>query len=514
MRSGSALPVSAPQVLTEQGVRTARHLGVYGAAQVGQGLLALVLVATLARAMGREGFGQFSLALVIASLGGLIADFGLGPWLTRAVAQSPSSSASLLRDVVGLRVRLVLVSWAITLVASAIYLKDPVRVMGVAAMLGYVTVIGYVVLYESLLIGRGYVGRVALSVFGGKALELSAVALWFVFGGHAQVAYVAAALAAGCLVRLAFAWRLSRVALVPLAGAMPRAVDPVAAPEPSASLPLLVQVFPFALGAWMWTAYFKSDVLILERLSTPVGLGLYTAAYRVIEALMLVPRAVVGVSYPIVSAAWSEGTLTAGMLARPGRLLALVSLAAGAGLWVLAPETMQFLFSSSFVEGAAALRVLALCVPIIFMNQYLGMLLPATHRQNAWVALLGIALVLNVITNLILIPILDIRGAAWATMASECFSLAGCAVLVARRHGWFLPPGWLIRALAAAAGMGWGVSVIPGPLVVRVAAGAALFVGLALALRAVTIEDRSLGAGLLRRIFGRASASSAGSSSP
>lgn len=477
--------MAAPAPTSARASRTAFHLGVYGAGQIGQALLAFFLVAVLARALGREGFGQFSLAFVIASLGALIADFGLGPWLTRAVAQDPAHSRELLHDVLRLRNRLVLLSWALTLPLSALFLHHAPLLAAVAVLLVYLTLSGFVVVYESLLIGRGFVERVTISIVGGKALELAAALLWLSSGRGARLTEVAGVLAAACAVRLAVVWRLARVALPAERG------EPATVPPPRASL--FPQAFPFALGAWLWTAYFRVDVLLLQRLSTAGALGLYSAAYRVIEALLLVPRTVVGVTYPAASAAWREGTLTPAVLARPGRLLALIALAAAGGLWALAPETMRFLFGRAFEDGAGALRILALVVPVLFLNQYLGMLLPATHRQNAWVALLGAALAVNVIANLVLIPRFDYRGAAFATLISECFTLVCYAVLVVRRHGWFLPPGWLLRTLGAAAAMAWAVSHVPGAFLLRVLAGVALFAALALLLRVVTASDWSPG---------------------
>jgi O-antigen/teichoic acid export membrane protein len=500
--------VPRPQPHSERAARTVLHLGVYGAGQIGQALLAFFLVAVLARALGREGFGQYSVTFVIASLGALIADFGLGPWLTRAVAQDPAHSRERLREILRLRGLLTLLSWAATLAGGALYLHSAPLLAGVAMMLAYLTLSGYVVVFESLLIGRGYVGRVTVSVVGGKALELAAVLLWLAGGRPAKLIEVVAVLALACAVRLAMVWWLSSVVRAPLAGSATGegpagAMESVTGPA-LARGSLLAQVLPFALGAWMWMAYFRVDVLMLQRFSTPAAVGLYSAAYRVIEALLLVPRTVVGVTYPAASAAWREGTLTRALLARPGKLLALVSLAAAGGLWALAPETLTFLFGRSFVDGAGALRILALTLPVLFLNQYLGMLLPATHRQNAWVALLGAALVVNVASNLVLIPRLGIVGAAASTLISECFTLLCYAWLVVRRHGWFLPPLWLLRALAAAATMAWLVTLIPGAFVMRVLAGIAMFVLLAGLLRAITAEDWALGGRLLRGARGAA----------
>ena len=473
-------------LLSERGSRTAGNLFFYGIAQVSSALLALVLVGVLSRALGAVGFGAFSFSFVVASFGALLADFGVGPWLTRAVAQYRGQAGWLLAEVLRLRALMVLVAGGLTLLLARLYLRDPSGLAGVAWMLVYVFLLGYVGVYEAVLMGKERADRAAVSMGVGKVLELSAVLGWCALGTPRGVAGAAAALAAACALRLVLVRAMARTvlriggeALADRAAALDADVAPVTRRM------VIREALPFAAGLAVWTTYCKIDVLLLERLGTPAGLGLYTAAYRVLEALMLLPRTFAGVVYPVVSSAWSENTMTPMLLARPVRATTALALACSAGLWVLSPEIMRFLFGPSFVAGAGALHILGLALVPLFFNFALGVVLSATHRQGEWVKYLLMASVLNVTANLVLIPRLGFEGAAWATLASESFMLVILWVVVARRHGNPLPILWLARLVLAAMAMGFIVEHVPGALPIRVAVGLVSFLLMASLLRVI-----------------------------
>jgi O-antigen/teichoic acid export membrane protein len=487
--------------ISERGSRTAGNLLYYGFAQVSSALLALVLIGILSRALGTVGFGAFSFSFVAASFGALIADFGVGPWLTRAVAQYRGQVHWLLADALRLRALMVLVAGGLTLMLARLYLRDPSGLANVAWMLVYVFLLGYVGVYEAVLMGKERADRVALSMGIGKVLELAAVLGWFVLGSPRGVAGAAAALAAACALRLVMVRTMVRTVLR-VGGEAP--VDRAGAREAhvarAAFRKMIREALPFAAGSAAWTTYFKVDVLILDRLGTPGGLGLYTAAYRVLEALILLPRSVVGVMYPVVSAAWSQGTMTSSLLSRPARAITALSLACAAGIWALSPEIMRFLFGASFVAGSGALRILGFALVPLFLNSLLSMVLPGTHRQGEWVMFTLMALLVNVTANLILIPRAGFEGAAWATLLSESFTLVLVWVAVARRHGRLLPVVWLARALLAAAAMGFLIERIEWPFLARVAVGIGTFAVAASLLRVILSSDWKVAFELMGRI--------------
>jgi O-antigen/teichoic acid export membrane protein len=465
----------------------------FAGAQVASAVLALALLGVLGRTLGRAGFGEFSFVFVVASFGGLIADFGMGPWISRAAAQSPRDSGNQLRAVLRLRTRTLLVAWAVTLGISTLWLRDGLRLLEVAFMLAYITSLGYLIVYESFLLARERAGRVALSVAGGKLLELACVQAWILAGGAIQVAAIAGVLAISSFVRLAgVAWTTRRIVRADRPALPPGPVTEALESDPLLKRNLAWQVLPFGVGVALSVVYNKVDVILLEKMSTASSLGLYSAAYRILDAMLLIPRSLLGIAYPLFASAWSQGTLNERILGRPARALVAVALALAAGWWVLAGDVLRIVFGEAFAPAAPAARILAVAVVPVFLNQYLGVVLNATHRQHQWLVVIGCALAVNATANLMLIRLFDFRGAAWATVISEFLSLAVFGRLVATKHGWPLSPAWVVRALLSALAMGWLVRSVPAPFVVRVLVGVLAFPLIATILGAIRRDDWDL----------------------
>jgi Na+-driven multidrug efflux pump len=83
--------------------------------------------------------------------------------------------------------------------------------------------------------------------------------------------------------------------------------------------------------------------------------------------------------------------------------------------------------------------VLALAVPILFVNYGLTHFLIARDLERRNVAFAGLMLVVNVGVNLVLIPRRGGPGAAWATLITEVV-LTACCLLALRRRTAGSPP--------------------------------------------------------------------------
>ena len=70
--------------------------------------------------------------------------------------------------------------------------------------------------------------------------------------------------------------------------------------------PLLRDVVPYALATAAGLLYFRVAVVLMSLVSTERETGLYSAAFRIVEVLMIVPQLAVGVLLPILARAASD----------------------------------------------------------------------------------------------------------------------------------------------------------------------------------------------------------------
>lgn len=195
---------------------------------------------------------------------------------------------------------------------------------------------------------------------------------------------------------------------------------------------------PFALGLSSWQVQQDIDKTMLLRAGSAADAGVYAAGHRIVSYLFLPLRAVVTSTYPRFFREGERSLSTA--VAFAGRLLvpavAFSCLLAAASFVVLPHVTG--LLGERFSQTALVVQALAL-LPMIQVLQYLaGNSLTGAGHVGVRTTLQVVTAGMNVLLNLLLIPMFSWKGAVVATYCAEvvlAVSLwAAVAVLLSRRR--------------------------------------------------------------------------------
>lgn len=189
----------------------------------------------------------------------------------------------------------------------------------------------------------------------------------------------------------------------------------------------LPHALPLGLSSLFVLLYYRTDSIMIEAMEGQLVTGQYGLAFRITEAMILLPYIVTGVLLPRLSALHDSDRTAFRRLFRQG-MLGMTGLAgvASAAVWVLAPWIIHVLDPSpEALPSIDLLRVLVLSFVLNAVNQIGITHLTATHRQNRLAVVLAAAAVLNISLNLILIPEFSATGAAWATVVTQMVILMG-----------------------------------------------------------------------------------------
>lgn len=229
---------------------------------------------------------------------------------------------------------------------------------------------------------------------------------------------------------------------------------------------MLAAGFPLMLNHFLATIFFKSDVVLLEAIQGNAVVGIYSTAYKWIDALGVIPSLFTMALLPIMARQAVEDK--AGLERNYHFAVKLLTSAAipVAVLTTLSAHLLiGILGGSRFLpDGAYALQIMIWFAPIGWINSLTNYVLIALDQQRAmrWAFLAGVGF--NVITNVIFIPIFSYRAAAAVTIGSELVLLVAFYLLLRRS---LAPVNWLKllwKPIAAGAIMGgvgavlWGVS--------------------------------------------------------
>ena len=197
---------------------------------------------------------------------------------------------------------------------------------------------------------------------------------------------------------------------------------------------LVREIGPLGAGILISALYFRCDVYFIEWWYGIDAVGVYNAAFRIVEALRLFPAAVLAVAFPFLCRA-GDG--------RPVRQLSALLFASGtlvmAALLTTSAMVLEVLYGTRFVEAAPALRILALALPLFFANYALTHQVIAWQGQHSYLAITFVALGSNLVGNLALIPSYGMTGAAASTLLTEIVVAAGCFMALVRMSRQQLP---------------------------------------------------------------------------
>jgi O-antigen/teichoic acid export membrane protein len=180
-------------------------------------------------------------------------------------------------------------------------------------------------------------------------------------------------------------------------------------------------IFPLGAAVLISALYFRIDVYFIQQWHGFQPVGGYNAAFRLVEALRLLPAAVMAVTFPMLVRANDLQLVRTigGRLAAAGLVLAAVC---GLGATAIVP----LIYGESYAYAAPAFAVLSLALPLFFLNYALTHQVIGWDGHRAYLAIVTLALAGNVAANLLLVPTRGIVGAAIATVITEVLVTAGC----------------------------------------------------------------------------------------
>jgi O-antigen/teichoic acid export membrane protein len=485
-----------PHAATDNPVRRVAQNSAFpiAAALLNKGLdLAFAIV--MLRVLGPTDVGKYAWVGVIVGYLDILLGFGMNTWLTREVSRDPTHLGRYLGRVLGARV----VLWgAVALVTLLLAgpLAEPLAVTpDVALALGLLTL---------AMVPSGLAAALTAVFQARERMEYPAAVTVLTTAFKIALGVLALGLGQGFVGLAGVALGVNVVTLVVLLVLFADLIGwPHLAVTPRATLALAGQSYPFMLNNLLASLFFRLDFLLLRPLAGDAALGWYSAAYRVVDGLNVIPAHFTLALFPLLARqGQADRAALARVFERALKVLLTLSLPLAVGIALLAEPLVLLFAGPGYVpEAVWALRVLIWFLPFSFVNGVTQYVLIAVDRQRFLTIAFLLATAFNLAANLLLIPRLGYLGAALVTVLSEVV-LLGPFWWAATRA---LPPISLLRPAArpaaAAIGMGLVVALVAAwnwPLSVLL--GAATYGALLLALGGLDADDRAL----LQRLRSRA----------
>ena len=400
-------------------------------------IASLVLLAILAREVGASGLGVFVFALAWCELAVVPIEMGFDRYLLRMIAADKSSLERLFSNTFAIKliwaVPVVAVSWTLAILTVGDSTTRTTIYLLTAALLLESLGNTLTAVFNAFERGGLVAGTLLTQRLLAAALGVSVLAAG---GGVAAVALTYAASAA---VRLVVALWLLRT----------RIRWPGVALNADTRRDLRRASLPYATQDLFSVGIARADTIILSALTTKAVVGLYGAAYRLLEATLFISSALAGAFAAMFTYLDEDSDPPIRPVFERALKATLVLLVpCGVVLAVLAEPVLRAFFGADFVAGADALRVLAAAVVMLGVARIGSSLVVSRGGASRLVPWFGAGLALNVVLCLVLVPPFEATGAAAAMLATQVLLAGGALGLAARAIG---RPG--ILATIAAPGL-------------------------------------------------------------
>ncbi len=202
------------------------------------------------------------------------------------------------------------------------------------------------------------------------------------------------------------------------------------------------------LAALLGAIHFRLDTVLLSVMKPSFDVGIYSAAYRIFQVLVMLPGVFLSVVFPrfseLARSEWKE------FFAFCLNLLWFVVWPLVGFVVLFAPYMIQILAGGEYQASVVPLILLAFAMVGGFMYSGFSQMAIALHRQKHVVLVVALAVLINISLNLILIPSYSYTGAALATLVSEISAFLSFWWLFRQRLAFRIPIGLWFKGLGMA----------------------------------------------------------------
>ncbi len=375
-------------------------------------ILGVIVVGLMTRLLGQEGFGAYSTANAFLQIFAIILDLGLNVMVVQMLGEHKGDTAYENR------------------VVSAIFslrFWSALIILSLAPIIGLFTPYSWELKMAFFAIWGSFFFTVLNQIVIGvqqRHLKMHVVAIAEVAGRTV--------LLAGVLIATVLNWGLIPVVLiVSLAGVANFFVNFLIARQ-YAKFKLgfdwalwkttISRAWPIGISVIFTLIYFKSDTLILSWVRPMSEVGIYGAAYRVLEILVTFPFMYAGVLLPIIAGAWAKGQKErfANLIRRSFDAFLILTLPMIFGTLLIADQAMVLVAGPEFLASGDILRILMIATGAIYLGTIFNYSVVALNRQKTILPYYIAVAIITLVLYIIYIPTYGMWAAAWLTVFSEC----------------------------------------------------------------------------------------------
>lgn len=369
--------------------------------------LSLAVVALLTRYLGVSGYGEYTTAFAFVSFFAVFADFGINIIIVREISKDEKLAPGIIANVLGLRI---LFSLSILLLAPLIALFLPYSRLVKIAILIFSFALYFLSLnqiFVGIFQSRLKLDRAVFTEVVGRVIILLATLVFIKL--KLSFVWIISAVFWGNLVNLGLSWLLAnkifKIGLSFNLGFWKK---------------IFLESLSMGLVLVLGMLFHRIDTIMLSLLKESYDVGIYGAAYKIFDFLVVIPGLFVGTVFPLFSQFFvTSPERFKAVFQKSFDVLSIVGLPLALGGVMLSPYIINLVAGNGYEPAISVFQVLSIALLLIFFTQLSGTTLVAIGKQSKLILPYIICVVFNFLANFFLISSYSYLGAAWTVLLTE-----------------------------------------------------------------------------------------------
>jgi O-antigen/teichoic acid export membrane protein len=369
--------------------------------------LALISIGFITRYLGKNGFGDYATVLAFLSFFSAIADLGLYNISTREISRPGANEEKVIGNIFSLRV----------ITSLLVVVISPLLIL----ILPYPTAVkqGIFIVALSFLFSSSY--QVLNGVFQ-KNLAMDKVVFGELLGKIAQVGIVILAVK----LNLGLLWIIFSLLFCMIISFLivffwsKKYISFKMQFDFAYWKEFLKESLPMGGVAVITFLYFKMDTIMLSFMKSNAEVGIYNAAYKILENITFFPAMVVGLVMPIMAKnIFFDKKSFEDIANKTFKFFLILVIPLLVGAFFLSDRIIGIINGSGFSESAAVLRILIVALAFIFFGHFFNTILIVGNLQKKLMSVLIVAASINLSLNYLFIPRFSYMASAWSSVITE-----------------------------------------------------------------------------------------------
>jgi len=375
-------------------------------------IISLFLITAIARYLRVEGMGEYSIIMTYLSIAAMISLLGLNDFIIREFSKKREQGREYILSVYLIGV-LSSIIMTIFLICFILLLNYP-GIIKKGTFLASFSLIPTTLIDFSASICTAYerMGLTSLIFLFGN-LSKVIISVYFLKIGFGLLSLMTVVVLTQCLTLL--------LAII-LAKTCVKKIDF------KINLTYCKKVFDvmpvFILISIVSILYWKIDILLLSKIKKVADVGLYSAAYKIMDICKYLPQSFAIAIFPVISIASDSNNEELKSICKSAiKYLLIIILPIIIFISVFAKDITKILYGNDFLTSSTVLQIVIWTLLPYSSVMILAYVLISYNKQKLELKANIIGLITNIILNTILIPKFGIFGAALATFLSSLIFL-------------------------------------------------------------------------------------------